>query len=87
MGAFAHSLMAFGLGPEEDILNGVTLSYNDLGSFVLGELYRVMFLLSTDPKQSHGRPMWLMQMWAYSYFPSITPELHPTIVPWPYGKA
>jgi hypothetical protein len=48
----------------------------DLGSFVLGELYGAMFLLSTDPKQSHGGPVWLMQMWAYSYFPSIAPEFH-----------
>ena len=46
-----------------------------------------MFLLSTDPKQSHGRPMWLMQMWAYLYFPSIAPELHLTLIPWSYGKA
>uniref|UniRef100_A0A2N9HXF3 Aminotransferase-like plant mobile domain-containing protein n=1 Tax=Fagus sylvatica TaxID=28930 RepID=A0A2N9HXF3_FAGSY len=46
-----------------------------------------MFLLSTVPKQSHGGPMWLMQMWAYSYFLSISPELHPTIAPWSYGEA
>jgi hypothetical protein len=25
-------------------------------------------------------------MWAYLYFPSIAPELHPTLVPWSYGK-
>jgi hypothetical protein len=25
-------------------------------------------------------------MWAYSYFPSIAPELHPTTVPWFYGE-
>ena len=59
----------------------------DLGSFILGELFRAMFLLSTDPKQSHGGPMWLMQMWAYLYFPSIAPEMHPTIVPQSYGEA
>ena len=29
----------------------------------------------------------LIQMWAYSYFPLISPELHPTIVPWSYGEA
>ena len=29
MGAFAHNLMAFGRGLEEDVLNGVTLSYID----------------------------------------------------------
>ena len=58
-----------------------------MGSFLLGELYRAMFLLSTEPKQSHGGPIWLIQMWAYSYFPSIAPELHPTIVPWSYGEA
>jgi hypothetical protein len=46
-----------------------------------------MFLLSTEPKQSHGGPIWLIQMWVYSYFPSIAPELHPTIVPWSYGEA
>ena len=137
MGASAHGLMASDIDPEDDILKGITLSYNDfikevkgasnsnvtykeeccfylfwickfftctssklvinyylpiawllangvcvdLGSFILGELFRAMFLLSTDPKQSHGGPMWLMQMWAYSYFPSIAPEMHPTIVP------
>ena len=46
-----------------------------------------MFLLSTEPKQSHGGPVWLRKMWAYSYFPSITSKLHPTIVPWSYGEA
>ena len=45
-----------------------------------------MFLFSIDLKQSHRGPLWLMQMWAYSYFPSITPELHPTKEPWSYGK-
>jgi hypothetical protein len=59
----------------------------DMVSFLLGELYRAMFLLSTEPKQSHGRPVWLIQMWAYSYFPSIAPEFHPTIVPWSYGES
>ena len=59
----------------------------DLCSFVLGELYRAMFLLSTEPKQSHSGPIWLIQIWAYSYFPSITLEFHPTIVPWLYGEA
>ena len=46
-----------------------------------------MFLLNTEPKQSHGGPVWLIQMWAYSYFPLIASELHPTIVPWSYGEA
>ena len=106
IGAFAHNLMAVGKGPEEDILNGISLNYNyfikevkgfvnslvtykeeccfylfwickfltctsskwvinyylpiaqclangfpvDLSSFILGELYRTMFLLSTEPK-------------------------------------
>ena len=59
----------------------------DMSSFLLGELYRAMFLLSTEPKQSHGGPVWLIQMWAYSYFLSIAPKLHPTIVPWSYGEA
>ena len=59
----------------------------DMNSFLLGELYRSMFLLSTEPKQSHGGPVWLIQMWAYSYFPSITPELHPKIKPRSYGEA
>jgi hypothetical protein len=135
--------MTVGKGPEDDILNGVPLNYNDfikamkgaanspvtykeeccfylfwickflaftsskrvinyylpiarclangtpidLCSFVLGKLYRAMFLLSTEPKQSHGGPVWLMHMWAYSYFPSIAPEFHPTIAPWSYGEA
>jgi hypothetical protein len=143
MGALAHPLMVVGTGPDEDVLNGVSLSYNDfikqmkgsgaspvtykeeccfylfwicrflactsskrvisyylpiarylandtsvdMSSFLLGELYRSMFLLSTEPKQSHGGPVWLIQMWAYSYFPSITPELHSTIEPWSYGEA
>ena len=46
-----------------------------------------MFLLSIEPKQSHGRLVWLIQMWAYSYFPAIAPELHPTIEPWSYEEA
>uniref|UniRef100_A0A2N9GBW9 Aminotransferase-like plant mobile domain-containing protein n=1 Tax=Fagus sylvatica TaxID=28930 RepID=A0A2N9GBW9_FAGSY len=58
----------------------------DLSSFVLGELYRAMYLFSFDPKQSHGGPLWLMQMWAYSYFPTIAPELHPTREPKSYGR-
>ena len=29
MGALAHSLMVVGKGPDEDILNGVSLNYND----------------------------------------------------------
>ena len=138
MGALAHPLMAVGTGPDNDVLNGVPLSYNEfikhmkgsgaspvsykeeccfyllwicrflactsskrvinynlpigrclangvpvnMSSFLLGKLYRAMFLLSTEPKQSHGEPVWLNQMWAYSYFPSITLELHPTIEPW-----
>jgi hypothetical protein len=66
------------------LANGVPV---DMASFLLGELYRAMFLLSTEPKQSHGGPIWLIQMWAYSYFPSIAPEFHPTTVPWSYGEA
>jgi hypothetical protein len=65
------------------LANGVPV---DMASFLLGELYRAMFLLSSEPKQSHGVPVWLIQMWAYSYFLSIAPELHPTIVPWSYGE-
>ena len=127
MGVLAHPLMAVGTGPNDDILNGVPLSYNDfikhmnganvspvsykeeccfyllwickflactsskrvinyylpiarclvngipvdMSSFLLGELYRAMFLLNTEPKQSHGGPVWLIQMWAYSYFPRL----------------
>jgi hypothetical protein len=59
----------------------------DMNSFLLGELYRSMFLLSIKPKQSHGGPVWLIQMWAYSYFPSIVPELYPTIEIWSYREA
>ena len=44
-------------------------------------------MLSTEPKQFHSGPVWLIQMWAYSYFPSIAPKLHPTFVPWSYGEA
>ncbi len=66
------------------LANGILI---DMGSFLLGELYRAMFLLSIEPNQSHGGPVWLLQMWAYSYFPSIALELHPTIVPWSYGEA
>ncbi len=65
------------------LANGVPV---DMSSFLLGELYRAMFLLNTDPKQSHDRPVWLIQMWAYSYFPSIAPKFHPTIEPWSYGE-
>uniref|UniRef100_A0A2N9EPX4 Aminotransferase-like plant mobile domain-containing protein n=1 Tax=Fagus sylvatica TaxID=28930 RepID=A0A2N9EPX4_FAGSY len=65
------------------LVNGTPV---DLSSFLLGELYRSLFLLSTEPKQSHGGPVWLIQMWAYSYFPSIAPELHPTIESWSYGE-
>ncbi len=46
-----------------------------------------MFWLSTEPKQSHGGPIWLIQMWVQSYFPPIAPELYPTIVPWSYREA
>uniref|UniRef100_A0A2N9HWC3 Aminotransferase-like plant mobile domain-containing protein n=1 Tax=Fagus sylvatica TaxID=28930 RepID=A0A2N9HWC3_FAGSY len=35
----------------------------DMSSFLLGELYRAMFLLNTEPKQSHGGPVWLIQMY------------------------
>ena len=66
------------------LANGVPVN---MSSFLIGELYRAMFLLSTESKQSHGTPIWLIQMWAYSYFPSIAPKLHPTIEPWSYGKA
>jgi hypothetical protein len=127
MGVLAHPLMAVGTGPDDDILNGVLLSYNDfikhmkgagvspvsykeercfyllwickflactsskwvinyylpiarclangipvdMSSFLLGELHRAMFLLNIEPKQSHGGPVWLIQMWAYSYFPRL----------------
>uniref|UniRef100_A0A2N9H3S9 Aminotransferase-like plant mobile domain-containing protein n=1 Tax=Fagus sylvatica TaxID=28930 RepID=A0A2N9H3S9_FAGSY len=66
------------------LANGVPV---DMNSFLLGELYRAMFLLSTETKQSHGGPVWLIQMWAYSYFPSIAPELRLIIMPWSYGEA
>jgi hypothetical protein len=65
------------------LVNGVPV---DMASFLLGELYRAMFLISTEPKQSHKGPVWLIQMWAYSYFPSIALKFHPTIVPWFYGE-
>ena len=143
IGALAHPLMVVGTSLDDDIFNGVPLSYNDfikhmkgagaspvtyneeccfyllwickfltctsskrvinyylsiarclvnsvpvdMSSFLLGELYQAMFLLSTKPKQSHGGPVWLIQMWAYFYFPLIAPELHPAIVPWSYGEA
>ncbi len=118
IGALAHPLMAVGTGLDDDVLNGLPLSYNefikhmkgagtspisykeeccfyllwickflactssirvinyylpiarclangvpvDMSSFLLGELYRAMFLLSTEPKQSHGGLAWLIQM-------------------------
>ena len=37
------------------LANGVPV---DMASFLLGELYRAMFLLSTKPKQSHEGPIW-----------------------------
>jgi hypothetical protein len=66
------------------LANGVPV---DMASFLLGELYRAMLLLSIEPKQSHEGPIWLIQMWPYSYFPSIAPELYPSILPWSYGEA
>jgi hypothetical protein len=35
------------------LANGIHV---DMSSFLLGELYRTMFLLSIEPKQSHGGP-------------------------------
>uniref|UniRef100_A0A2N9GZC7 Aminotransferase-like plant mobile domain-containing protein n=1 Tax=Fagus sylvatica TaxID=28930 RepID=A0A2N9GZC7_FAGSY len=63
MGALAHPLMAVGTGPDNDVLNGVPLSYNDFLKHMKGS----------------GA--------SSSYFPSIAPELHPTIKPWFYGEA
>ncbi len=36
MGAFTHNLIAAGKGPEEDILNGIPLNYNDFIKAVKG---------------------------------------------------
>ena len=36
MGALAHHLMAVGTSPDDDILNGVPLSYNDFIKHVKG---------------------------------------------------
>ncbi len=36
IGALAHPLMAVGIGPDEDILHGVPLSYNEFIKHVKG---------------------------------------------------
>ena len=81
---FSKRVINYYLPIARCLANGVPV---DMSSFLLGELYQAMFLLSTKPKESYGGPVWLIQMWAYSSFPSIAPKLHPTIVPWSYGEA
>uniref|UniRef100_A0A2N9FVM5 Aminotransferase-like plant mobile domain-containing protein n=1 Tax=Fagus sylvatica TaxID=28930 RepID=A0A2N9FVM5_FAGSY len=95
MGALAHPLMTVGTGPNKDVdvLNGVSLSYNEFikqmkGSGASPVTYKEeCYFYFIEPKQSHGGPVWLIQMWACSYFPLIAPELHPTIEPWSYEEA
>uniref|UniRef100_A0A2N9EZV7 Uncharacterized protein n=1 Tax=Fagus sylvatica TaxID=28930 RepID=A0A2N9EZV7_FAGSY len=106
-------LMVVGTSPNEDVLHGVSLSYNDFIKQVKGSRRltrylqgRMLFLLvlgyvdswhTPPPNGSSATTCLLLDAWqmallsskceAYSYFPSITPELHPTIESWSYGEA
>jgi hypothetical protein len=33
-----------------------------------------MFLITTEPKDSIGGPLWFLQLWAYAYFPQLAPK-------------
>ena len=54
---------------------------------ILGLISQLIGIKTLRLTQSHGGPVWLRKMWAYWYFSSITPELHPTIVPWSHREA
>jgi hypothetical protein len=66
------------------LTNGVCVALNP---FILGELYRAIYHISTEPNPSHEGPLWLMQMWVYSYFPTISDELNPSKELRSYGEA
>ena len=51
-----------------------------LGPFFLGSMYRTMFLATTQPKESIGGPLWFIQLWAYAYFPQLSPKPNPSII-------
>ena len=51
-----------------------------LAPFFLGSVYRSMFLFATDPKESIGGPLWFIQLWAYAYFPQLSPKPTPSII-------
>ena len=38
-----------------------------------------MFLVTTQPKNSIGGPLWFIQLWAYAYFPQLAPKPNPSI--------
>ena len=45
-----------------------------LTPFFLSSVYRSMFLITTEPKDSIGGPLWFLQLWAYAYFPQLAPK-------------
>ena len=45
-----------------------------LAPFFLGSVSRSMFLFTTEPKDSIGRPLWFIQLWVYAYFPQLAPK-------------
>ena len=47
--------------------------------FFLGSVYRTMFHVTTQPKDSIGGPLWFIQLWAYAYFPQLAPKPNPSI--------
>ena len=50
-----------------------------LTPFFLGSVYRTMFLVTIDPKDSIGGPLWFIQLWTYAHFPQLAPKPNPSI--------
>jgi hypothetical protein len=51
-----------------------------LPPFFLSSVYRSMFLITTEPKDSIGGPLWFLQLWAYAYFPQLALKPNPSVL-------
>ena len=51
-----------------------------LAPFFLGFVYRLMFLFTTESKDSIGGPLWFIQLWAFAYFPQLAPKPNPSVL-------
>ncbi|GKV32762.1 hypothetical protein SLEP1_g41343 [Rubroshorea leprosula] len=66
-----------GKGPTKEFIPLAAALAHDrqmaLGPFLLAHLYRSCQDITTHPLVISGGPLWVLQLWLYSYFPALAP--------------